>query len=79
MYTYQQKISMTPYHDFVEEEEAGVDLLQNLVTKHHSTMCIQKFNKGTTIRPAKKYPTMHHFRIPKFCRAFWSKIALWEY
>ena len=23
MYTYQQKISMTPYHDFVEEEEAG--------------------------------------------------------
>ena len=40
MYTYQQKISMTPYHDFVEEEEAGVDLLQNLVTKHHSRLWV---------------------------------------
>ena len=42
MYTYQQKISMTSYYDFVEEEEeeAGVDLLQNLVTKHHSILWV---------------------------------------
>ena len=40
MYTYQQKILMTSYHDFVEEEEAGVDLLQNLVNKYHSIPCV---------------------------------------